>query len=62
MCRRVTCGKCGRPTFAGCGAHVEQVLGDVPKADRCQCHLQKQKPANEAAGERKSLMQSLFGK
>jgi len=30
MCRRVECRKCGRPTFAGCGAHVEQVLGDVP--------------------------------
>ena len=25
MCRRVTCSKCGKPTFAGCGAHIEQV-------------------------------------
>ncbi|MEN9799467.1 MAG: hypothetical protein RL653_3164 [Pseudomonadota bacterium] len=38
MCRRVTCSKCSKPTFAGCGQHVEQVLGDVPKADRCRCH------------------------
>lgn len=38
MCRRVECGTCGRPTFAGCGAHVEQVLGDVPPAERCRCH------------------------
>lgn len=37
MCRRVECSKCGRPTFAGCGAHVEQVLGDVPPAARCRC-------------------------
>lgn len=37
MCRRVTCEKCGKPTFAGCGAHVEMVLGDVPKDQRCQC-------------------------
>jgi hypothetical protein len=37
MCRRVECSKCGRPTFAGCGAHVEQVLRDVPRADRCRC-------------------------
>lgn len=37
MCRRVTCGTCGKPTFAGCGAHVEQVLGNVPKAERCRC-------------------------
>lgn len=37
MCRRVMCNKCGKPGWAGCGAHVEQVLGDVPKADRCRC-------------------------
>ena len=23
--------------WAGCGAHVEQVLGDVPADDRCAC-------------------------
>lgn len=37
MCRRVQCRKCGKPSWAGCGAHVEQVLGNVPKAERCQC-------------------------
>jgi hypothetical protein len=37
MCRRVECPRCGRPTFAGCGAHVEQVLGGVPPAERCRC-------------------------
>ena len=37
MCRRVTCPDCAKPTFAGCGAHVEQVLGDVPKDKRCSC-------------------------
>lgn len=37
MCRRVTCERCGKPNFAGCGAHIEQVLGDVPKAQRCHC-------------------------
>jgi hypothetical protein len=26
MCRRVDCKQCGKPTYAGCGAHVEQVL------------------------------------
>jgi hypothetical protein len=35
MCRRVTCRECGKPTWTGCGAHVEQVLGDVPHDDRC---------------------------
>ena len=37
MCRRVNCPKCGRPTYAGCGAHVEQVLADVPTTERCRC-------------------------
>lgn len=38
MCRRTTCRKCGKPSWAGCGAHVEVVLGDVPKSERCRCH------------------------
>jgi hypothetical protein len=37
MCQRVTCRQCGKPTFSGCGRHVEQVLGDVPPAQRCRC-------------------------
>ena len=41
MCRRVDCPRCGRPTFAGCGLHIEQVLGDVPTADRCPGHEQE---------------------
>lgn len=38
MCRRVTCNQCQKPTFAGCGAHIEQVLGDVAPGDRCKCN------------------------
>lgn len=41
MCRRVTCEKCKRPTYAGCGMHVEQVLRDVPAAQRCRCREEK---------------------
>ncbi len=37
MCRRIDCKRCGKPTFAGCGMHVEQVLADVPAARRCRC-------------------------
>ncbi len=37
MCAAVSCPKCGKPDWRGCGAHVEQVLGHVAKADRCKC-------------------------
>lgn len=37
MCRPITCKKCNKASWAGCGAHVEQVLGHVAKADRCAC-------------------------
>jgi len=37
MCKRITCQKCNKPSYAGCGAHIEQVLGDIPKDQRCKC-------------------------
>jgi hypothetical protein len=57
MCRRVDCSKCGRPTFAGCGAHVEQVLGNVPPAARCRCREERAKNpgATETSGPRSWL-------
>ena len=44
MCRQVTCTQCGKPGWAGCGAHVEQILGHIPKAARCQCRESPPKP------------------
>jgi hypothetical protein len=40
MCKRIQCESCGKPSFAGCGMHVEQVLGDVAPTERCQCREQ----------------------
>jgi hypothetical protein len=37
MCQRITCSTCHKPSFAGCGMHVEQVLRDVPSEQRCTC-------------------------
>jgi hypothetical protein len=52
MCRRIRCERCGRPGFAGCGAHIEQVLGDVPPAQRCQCGSKRElAPAPEGSGQ-----------
>lgn len=37
MCQQVTCNTCDKPTWSGCGEHVEQALADVQPADRCSC-------------------------
>ena len=59
MCRRVECRKCGRPTFAGCGMHVEQVLGDVPRGQRCRCREEQPK---EPSGGLRTRLRALFGR
>lgn len=37
MCARITCADCSRPTWTGCGEHIEQALQGVAQADRCSC-------------------------
>ena len=41
MCRRTTCGHCGKPNWAGCGAHIDAVLHDVPVDERCRCREER---------------------
>ncbi|MBC9956405.1 hypothetical protein [Yimella sp. cx-51] len=55
MCRAVTCKKCGKTTWAGCGQHVDQVMRRVPKAEQCQGH------EGEAEG-RGGFFGKLFGR
>jgi hypothetical protein len=57
MCMRVSCQDCGKPTYAGCGRHVDQVLGDVPVRERCQC-----RDGDDEPGERSSWASRLFGR
>lgn len=38
MCSAVKCRTCGKTTWSGCGQHVDQVMRNVPKADRCPGH------------------------
>jgi hypothetical protein len=37
MCRRIQCETCGKPSYAGCGRHIEDVLRSVAHAERCSC-------------------------
>lgn len=41
MCHRVTCERCGKATWSGCGAHIEEALRGVPAEERCQCPPRK---------------------
>jgi len=50
MCQRVTCQRCGKPTWIGCGRHIEQALRGVAPEDRCVCPRPK------------SLLARLFGR
>jgi len=37
MCQRITCENCNKPTWKGCGEHIEQALEGVPMNERCSC-------------------------
>ncbi|MFE2726725.1 hypothetical protein [Kitasatospora sp. NPDC059327] len=54
MCRRVVCRTCGKPGYAGCGMHVEQVLAGVRPSDRCDC--------GKGAGKGGGWLGRLFGR
>jgi hypothetical protein len=65
MCVRVNCDKCDKPTYAGCGRHVEQVLGGVPRDQRCTCReaARAAPPAGgpEAGATPPGFFERLFG-
>jgi hypothetical protein len=44
MCRRVTCRRCGKATWSGCGMHADQVLRGVAAAERCSGHPKESGP------------------
>ena len=45
MCRAVRCKTCGKTTWAGCGQHVDQVMANVPRGERCPGHSEAEKAA-----------------
>ena len=56
MCRAVTCRKCGKITWAGCGQHVAQVMAGVPASQRCDGH------AGDSAASGGGWLRKLFGR
>ena len=57
MCRAVTCKKCGKTTWAGCGQHVDQVMAGVPRSQRCTCPPESATSTNSGG-----IFAGLFGK
>jgi len=37
MCSQVICQNCKKPTWSGCGQHIEEALSNVAEQDRCKC-------------------------
>ncbi len=56
MCHRTTCRTCNKPTWAGCGNHIEIALAGVPKSQRCSC-TEAQKVSQPSGG----FLSRLFG-
>jgi len=55
MCYPVTCPRCGKTGWGGCGQHVDAVMRSVPAADRCTCDRD-----TAPARDRRSGLRSLF--
>ena len=49
MCSRVQCRECGKPTWGGCGRHIEQALAGVPHEARCHCREERAQGAQRGA-------------
>ena len=54
MCRAITCKKCGKTTWAGCGQHVDQVMARVPR--------RRPLPRPPPRVRRRGLLGRLFGR
>ncbi len=57
MCSPATCPACGKPTWKGCGQHVDQVMRAVPKAQQCRCTAEQ-----KAAARPPSLLARILGR
>lgn len=35
MCKKIDCSKCGKPSWSGCGMHIETALAGIKEEERC---------------------------
>jgi hypothetical protein len=58
MCHQITCATCNKPTWEGCGEHIEHALKGVPLNERCTCARDHVK----AAPNTKSPLDRILGR
>jgi len=58
MCHQITCATCNKPTWEGCGEHIEYALTGVPVTERCTCPREQVK----AASNTKSPLDRILGR
>jgi hypothetical protein len=58
MCHQIICATCHKPTWEGCGEHIEYALKGVPAAERCTCPRDPVK----AAPNTKSPLDRILGR
>ncbi|HEV8549786.1 MAG TPA: hypothetical protein VGQ57_12175 [Polyangiaceae bacterium] len=61
MCQRITCSVCGKPSYQGCGRHIESVLADVPKSERCTCRERNATESGATSGVKRWFRALLTG-
>lgn len=57
MCRAVTCKKCQKTTWAGCGQHIAKVKATVPAGQWCGGH-----EAESGSARSGGFLARLFGR
>lgn len=50
MCFKSQCETCGKPTWAGCGRHIDSALSGVPIEERCACKPNTQESYDATKG------------
>ena len=58
MCHEIACATCSKPTWEGCGEHIEHALKHVSLNERCTCPREKVK----AAGSERSTLDRILGR
>ena len=56
MCHEIACATCSKPTWEGCGEHIEHALKRVPVNERCTCPRETVK----AAGSERSTLDRIL--